>query len=162
MDSKCRNFVGENPAPATTPVGRREPVRGTTRIQHLEEALARQLAPADRHQQACPLTGPTMAFFQAKWCKVVPGTPPIGYLDLNNYFGYELAAQQEMDRICRWFIGHVVKPLARGGSIQAGHVHPDDHPELGAMMDERNKYWIFQGGGGQRSAKEGNEQGVHR
>ena len=96
MDSKCRN-----PAPATTSVGRQEPVRGTTRIQLLEEALARQLAPADRQPQACPLTGPMMAFFQAKWCKVVPRTPPIGYLDLNNYFGYELAAQQEMDRICR-------------------------------------------------------------
>ena len=62
------------------------------RVQQLGEALTRRPVSDDRHSQTCPLTAPTMTFFQAKWCKVVPGTPPIGYLDPNNYLGYELSA----------------------------------------------------------------------
>ena len=77
-----------------------------------------------------------MTFFQAKWCKMEPGTPLIGYLDPNNYLGYKLALQQEHDTLCRWFTSHVVKPLLQGRSIQMGQVHRNDHPELGAMMDE--------------------------
>ena len=77
---------------------------------------------------------------------MTPGTIPIGYLDPNNYFGYEMEAQQNNDGLCHWFIHHVVIPRTRGGGIPSSRLHPDGHPELVAMMNERTRFWILQGG----------------
>ena len=86
-----------------------------------------------------------MLFFQAKFCKVRPGTSPIGYLDPNDYLGYELALQQETNRLCRWFINNVINPMLAGEEARIGHAHPDDHPEMGVMIDERLKFGVYRG-----------------
>ena len=77
---------------------------------------------------------------------MTPGTIPIGYLDPNNYFGYEMEARQNNDGLCHWFIHHVVIPRTWGGGIPSSRLHPDGHPELVAMINERTRFWILQGG----------------
>ena len=53
------------------------------RIQQLEDALARRPVESHGVPPSCPLTRATMPFFQARWCKITPGTTPIRYLDPN-------------------------------------------------------------------------------
>ena len=88
------------------------------RIQQLEDALARRPVESHGVPPSCPLTRATMPFFQARWCKITPGTTPIGYLDPNNYFGYEMEARQNNDSLCYWFAQHIVKPQAMGRTCE--------------------------------------------
>ena len=58
----------------------------------------------------CPLTFPTLPFFQAKFCRVETPNSWIDYLDPNDYLAYKLAVQQGDDSICQWFIHEVLNP----------------------------------------------------
>ena len=57
-----------------------------------------------------------------------------------------MEARQNNDSLCHWFTQQIVKPRAMGEDVQASRLPHGSHPELMTMVNERDRFWILQGG----------------
>ena len=117
-----------------------------SRLRRLEENAELPPVTASLPPAVCPLTVPTLPFFQAKFCKVQAPNSWIDYLDPNDYLAYELAVQQGDDSICQWFIHDVLNPTLAGRAVnwEGTGLGRRSQGETDTLLNERFKFRIYQ------------------
>merc|ERR1712155_37178 len=114
------------------------------RLQQLEEKAAAPTTVPSQPPAACPLTSPTLPFFQAMHVRVEAPGSRIDYLDPNDYWAYEMAVQQGEDSICQWFIHEILHPTLAGNQVtwEGTGLGRRSQDETDSMLQEKLKFRI--------------------
>ncbi|MEC7000636.1 MAG: hypothetical protein VXX04_02220, partial [Actinomycetota bacterium] len=120
------------------------------RLRQLENA-ASPPAVASLPPAACPLTAPTLPFFQAKHRRVEAPSSRVDCLDPNDYLAYELAIQQGEDSICQWFIHEILNPTLAGNPVtwEGTGLGRRSRAETDTMLEAKLKFRIHKSRRGQ-------------